>query len=70
MGSSSPPWSFGLDGGVGITELSGRESKGAAQRVGKIAQGRSGITRPGVCQKGFGLLGVWQASLERPDQNK
>lgn len=58
--------------GRGITELSGRESKEATPRVGEIAQGKSGITKPGVCWKGmtFRIVRVWQASLEIPNQNK
>lgn len=58
--------------GRGITELSGRESKEATPRVGKIAQGKSGITKPGFCWKGmtFRIVRVWQALLEMPNQNK
>ena len=58
--------------GRGITELSGQESKEATLRIGEIAQGKSGITKAGVCWKGmtFWIVGVWQASLEIPNQNK
>lgn len=58
--------------GRGITELSGQESKEATPRIGEIAQGKSGITKAGVCWKGmtFRIVGVWQASLEIPNQNK
>ena len=58
--------------GRGTTELSGWKSKEATPRVGKIAQCKSGIAKPGVCWKGmtFQIVGVWQASLEIPNQNK
>lgn len=50
-------WSFGLVGCEGATELSGWKSKEATEGAGQIAPGKSGITKPGVGQKGCGVLG-------------